>query len=74
MSDYVYTIALEREEDGGYHAFCPALKGCHSQGDTLDEAIANVREAIALYIESLIEDGEAIPQEALLFQPLRVAV
>ena len=74
MSDYVFTIALKREEDGGDHAFCPALKGCHSQGDTLDEAVAKVREAIALYIESLIEDGEVGPQESLLFQPLRVAV
>lgn len=48
-----YTVLLEREEDGGYHAFCPALKGCHSQGDTLDEALVNIREAIQAYLESL---------------------
>ncbi|HEX9592532.1 MAG TPA: type II toxin-antitoxin system HicB family antitoxin [bacterium] len=74
MSEYVYTIALEREEDGGYHAFCPALKGCHSQGETLDEAVDNLREAIALYLETLTEEGEEIPQEDLLFRPLRIAV
>ena len=49
-----YTVVLEHEADGGYHAFCPALPGCHTQGDTLDEAVANAREAIALYIESLM--------------------
>ncbi|NCO58794.1 MAG: type II toxin-antitoxin system HicB family antitoxin [Deltaproteobacteria bacterium] len=74
MADYVYTIALEGEEDGGFHAFWLALKGCHAPGDTLEEAIANVREAIALYLERRVEDGEEIPQEALLFQPLRIAV
>ncbi|MBI2908058.1 MAG: type II toxin-antitoxin system HicB family antitoxin [Chloroflexi bacterium] len=48
-----HTVILEREEDGGYHAFCPTLKGCHTQGDTVEEALANVREAIEAYLESL---------------------
>jgi predicted RNase H-like HicB family nuclease len=56
-----YTVILEREADGGYHAFCPALKGCHSQGDTLDEAVANIREAIEAYLESLKAEGEPPP-------------
>ena len=47
---YRYTIILEREADGGFHAFCPALKGCHSQGDSLDEAVANIRESIEAYL------------------------
>lgn len=34
MTEYNYTVIIEREADGGYHAFCPALQGCHSQGDT----------------------------------------
>ncbi|MBI2907799.1 MAG: type II toxin-antitoxin system HicB family antitoxin [Chloroflexi bacterium] len=38
-----YTVILEKEEDGGSHAFCPALKGCHTQGDTIEEALANAR-------------------------------
>ena len=45
---YNYTVLLEKEEDGGYHAFCPILRGCHSQGDTFEEAIANITEAIEL--------------------------
>lgn len=44
-------IVLEEEEDGTYSVHCPALKGCHSQGRTRDEAIANIQEAIKLYLE-----------------------
>ena len=50
---YTFTALFEREEDGGYHAFCPALKGCHAQGDTYEEACANIEDAMALYLESL---------------------
>jgi predicted RNase H-like HicB family nuclease len=45
---YNYTVILEKEAEGGYHAFCPLLKGCHSQGDTFEEAIANITEAMEL--------------------------
>ncbi len=41
------TVILEPEEDGGYSVHCPALPGCSSQGDTLEEALANIREAIS---------------------------
>jgi len=51
---YNYTILLEKEADGGYHAFCPILKGCHSQGDTFEEAVQNITEAMKLYLVSLI--------------------
>ena len=66
MEKHHFTIILEREEEGGYHAFCPALRGCHTQGDTLDEALANVREAIEAYLESLRAHGEPLPAEAAL--------
>ncbi|MFZ1103308.1 MAG: type II toxin-antitoxin system HicB family antitoxin, partial [Hyphomicrobiaceae bacterium] len=58
-----YTVVLEQEPDGGYSVSVPALPGCHSQGDTRDEALANIREAIELYIETLREAGERIPTE-----------
>jgi len=74
MERHHYTVILEREEDGGYHAFCPALKGCHTQGDTLDEALANVREAIEAYLESLQKHGEAVPVEDILIKPVEVAL
>jgi len=69
-----FTIILEREEDGGYHAFCPALKSCHTQGDTVEEAIQNAREAIEAYIESLKARGEEVPTEDILIKPVEVVL
>ena len=74
MKEYNYTIILEKEEDGGYHAFCPALPGCHTQGDTYDEAMENIKDAIKLYIESLKAHREAIPEEDITIKPLKVVV
>ena len=59
-----FTVILEREEEGGFHASCPTLPGCHSQGESFDEAIANIKEAISLYLESMAAHGEDIPDEA----------
>jgi predicted RNase H-like HicB family nuclease len=69
---YNYTVLLEKEQDGGYHAFCPILKGCHSQGDTFEEAIDNITEAIELYLESLMTDNQPIPKEDLIVKPLSI--
>ena len=74
MKDFNYTIIFEKEDDGGYHVYCPALKGCHSQGDSYDEALENIRDAAKLYIESLIENNEYIPEEDIVIKPLKVAV
>jgi predicted RNase H-like HicB family nuclease len=73
MATYHYTIIFDREADGGYHAYCPALKGCHSQGDSLEEATENIREAMAAYLESLEAHGEPIPREDLLIKSVEVA-
>jgi predicted RNase H-like HicB family nuclease len=74
MTTHHYTIILSREPDGGYSASCPALKGCHSEGDTVDEAVANMREAIEAYIESVEAHGGKPPAEDLLIKPLEVAM
>lgn len=59
-----YTVVLHLDpEVGGYWVEVPALPGCVSQGDTREEALANVKEAIELHIEAMQEDGEEIPQE-----------
>ena len=65
-----YTAIFEAQPDGGYHAMCPALPGCHSEGDSLDEAVANLREAITVYLESLQAHGEPFPVEDLFIKPL----
>lgn len=69
-----YTVIIEQEEAGGYHVFCPVLKGCHSQGDTIEEALANIQEAIQVYIESLRTHNEPIPTENILIKPLEIAI
>ena len=58
-------IEEDRFQDGNlaYHAFCPALKGCHTWGHSPEEALANLREAAALFVEDLIEAGDAIPDD-----------
>lgn len=59
-------------EDGYFVAECPSLPGCISQGETREEAIANIKEAIAGYIAALKEDGLPIPDES--FDAMVVAV
>jgi len=64
MSKYEYTIILHPDPDeGGYTVTVPALPGCVTQGETLEEAIAMAKDAIRLYVESLRADGEPIPEE-----------
>lgn len=59
-----YTVILQQEDDEGYVATVPALPGCVSQGDTRNEALANIREAIEVYLEDCREAGDPIPTEA----------
>lgn len=56
-----YRVLIEQDEDGVYVAKVPALPGCISQGQTREEAVENVREAIAAYLESLEAHGDPIP-------------
>ncbi len=49
------SIVIEKDKNG-YFAFCPELKGCHTQGDTLEEVLENIKEAIELYLETLSEE------------------
>jgi len=63
-----YSVFYEQAADGGYVAFVPALPGCHTQGETREETERNVKEAVALYLESLAAHGEPIPEEGPSFQ------
>lgn len=56
-----FRVMIQRDEDGFYVTEVPALPGCVSQGTTRSEALNNVREAIALYLESLKAHGDPIP-------------
>lgn len=61
-----YKVIFDPQEEGGYTVTVPALPGCISEGGTYEETLANIREAIALYIESLQADGLPIPEESHL--------
>ena len=63
------------EPDERYYAVeVPALEGCHSQGATLAEALENAKEAIALYLEVLAEEGKSPPEDHIIPVPLEVEV
>ncbi len=59
-----FTVVLEQEPDEGFVASVPALPGCVSQGDTREQALRNIREAIELYLEDCRESGDPIPSES----------
>ena len=58
-----YTVVIEQDEDGVHISSCPALQGCHSNGETYGEALENLKEAIQLHIEARQIVGDPIPVE-----------
>jgi predicted RNase H-like HicB family nuclease len=58
-----FTVILEPQEEGSFTVTVPALPGCISEGETREEALHNIKEAIELYIEVLKEDGKPMPQD-----------
>ncbi|MHB8840702.1 MAG: type II toxin-antitoxin system HicB family antitoxin [Candidatus Aquicultor sp.] len=57
-------VVLHPDLEGGYTVTVPSLPGCISEGDTVEEALENIKEAIKLFIESMREHGEELPEEA----------
>jgi len=67
-------VIIERDKHG-YYAFCPELKGCHSQGDSLEEVLENIKEAIQLYLETLSpEERQTYLSREILTTSLEVSV
>lgn len=70
-----YIAVLEKDPDGGYVVTIPALPGCVSQGDTVEEALANIKEAAELWLEVMEEDKEEIPiPESMVLAPVEVTL
>jgi len=69
-----YSIVVDPDPGGGYIVRVPALPGCITQGETVDDCLANAKEAIALYLEDLAASGEPIPEEKEHPQLLQVTV
>ena len=63
MQHLTLPIIVESDPDG-YFVTCPGLQGCYSQGETYEEAVANIKDAIRLHVEDRLADGEEIPQPA----------
>lgn len=58
-----YSVILHKAEEGGFWVEVPALPGCYSQGETRDETLEHVKEAIELYLEVLHEQGQPVPRD-----------
>jgi predicted RNase H-like HicB family nuclease len=63
ISKLEYSVVLHDADEGGYWVEVPALPGCYSQGESREEALGNVREAIELYLEGLQERGAEVPRD-----------
>lgn len=74
MNTYRMSVIVERDKDG-YFAFCPELQGCYTQGNTYEEAIEKIEDAIRLHIEDRLKSGEEIPlSESISLTSMEVAV
>jgi predicted RNase H-like HicB family nuclease len=74
MKTYRFSIIIEKDRDG-YFAMCPELQGCYTQGETYEEALKNIKDAVMLHLTDRVEAGEEIPQpESVSLTSLEVAV
>ena len=73
MKNITLPIVIEGDADG-YFVSCPALQGCYSQGDTYEEAVEKIKDAVRLHIEDRIADGEEIPQVSVSLSTVEIAV
>jgi predicted RNase H-like HicB family nuclease len=69
-----YKVILEPAEEGGYTVYAPSLHGCISEGDTYEEALKNIREAIEGWIDVSKEFGDEIPPSDVIIGTVQVSV
>ena len=74
MKKYKFSIVIEKDVEG-YFAICPKLQGCYTQGNTYEEVLENIKDAIKLHLEDRMKNKEEIPQsESVSLTSLEVAV
>jgi predicted RNase H-like HicB family nuclease len=73
MKSITLPIVIEADADG-YFVSCPSLQGCYSQGDTYEQAVENIKDAIRLHIQDRLADGEEIPQLSVSLSTVEIAV
>lgn len=69
MKSYIFRIIIEQEKDGRYSALAPSLPGCNTWGESREEALKNIDEAIHLYVEDLMASGEEVPSDEEIDTP-----
>jgi predicted RNase H-like HicB family nuclease len=65
MKRYRFSAVIEKDADG-YYAFCPELQGCYTQGETYEEVLENIKDAIRLHIEDRIQSGEEVVEPEIV--------
>jgi predicted RNase H-like HicB family nuclease len=74
MKNYRFSVVIEHDEEG-YFAFCPELQGCYTQGESYEEALENIKDAIRLHVEDRLKSGEELPHiDSISLTSLEVAV
>ena len=74
MRSYNFSILIERDGDG-YFGFCPELQGCYTQGETYEEAMGNIEDAIRLHIQDRVAEKEEVPRSrSVTLSTLEIAV
>jgi predicted RNase H-like HicB family nuclease len=63
MNRFLFPVVIEKDEEG-YFALCPRLQGCYTQGDSYEEVLKNIQDAIVLHLEDRVASGEEIPTYA----------
>lgn len=72
--EYRFTIIIEPCEEGGYFAMCPAFPGCHVEGETYEETMNEMRNAVNAFIADYMEANESLPDDEITITSLKVAV
>ncbi len=68
-----YIVIIHKAEEGGYWAEVPALEGCYSQGETIEETLSNIKKAIEAHLEALRSEGRKIPKDDILISKVEAA-
>ena len=74
MKNYRFSVVIKHDEEG-YFAFCPELQGCYTQGESYEEVLENIKDAIRLHVEDRLKNGEEVPHvDSISLTSLEVAV
>ena len=74
MKRYNYKVIIEECEEGGFYAECPAFPGCHVEGETYEETIKEMKDAVKNFIEDFSSRNEEFPSDNFLVTSIQIAV